>query len=141
MVWLKPRCGTSLVAQWIRICLPTQGTWVRSLVHEGPTCHGACKPVCHDYRSPHTQSLRPTAGEGTSMRSACAGRGTPPTAAARHPTQPAELLQSNEDPAQPTINKQLQIKKKNTPPLCLQYRAVNECIMNTQGGITSSLTS
>ena len=33
--------GTSLVAQWLRICLPVQGTWVRALVREDPTCHGA----------------------------------------------------------------------------------------------------
>ena len=37
--------GTSLVAQWLRICLPTQETWVRSLVREDPTCRRATKPV------------------------------------------------------------------------------------------------
>ena len=26
----------SLVAQWLRICLPMQGTWVRALVWEDP---------------------------------------------------------------------------------------------------------
>ena len=41
--------GTSLVAQWLRICLPTQGTQVRALVREDPTCHGATKPVHHNY--------------------------------------------------------------------------------------------
>ena len=40
---------TSLVAQWLRICLPMQGTWVRSLAREDPTCHGATKPVRHNY--------------------------------------------------------------------------------------------
>ena len=39
----------SLVAQWIRICLPMQGTQVQSLVQEDPTCHGATKPVRHNY--------------------------------------------------------------------------------------------
>ena len=29
--------GTSLVAQWLRIRLPMQGTWVPSLVQEDPT--------------------------------------------------------------------------------------------------------
>ena len=43
--------GTSLVVQWLRICLPKQGTWVRSLVQEDSTCHRATKPLCHDYRS------------------------------------------------------------------------------------------
>ena len=37
--------GTSLVAQWLRICLQIQGTRVRSLVQEDPTCRGATKPV------------------------------------------------------------------------------------------------
>ena len=41
--------GTSLVAQWLRIHLPMQGTRVRALAREDPTCHGATKPVRHDY--------------------------------------------------------------------------------------------
>ena len=45
----KLRLGTSLVAQWLRICLPMQETRARSLVREVPTCHGAAKPVCHNY--------------------------------------------------------------------------------------------
>ena len=39
----------SLVAQWLRIHLPMQGTWVQSLVREDPTCHRATKPLCHNY--------------------------------------------------------------------------------------------
>ena len=39
----------SLVAQWLRICLPIQGTRVRALVWEDPTCHGATGPVSHNY--------------------------------------------------------------------------------------------
>ena len=41
--------GASLVAQWLRICPPTQGTWVRALVWEDPTCRGATRPVSHKY--------------------------------------------------------------------------------------------
>ena len=41
--------GTSLVAQWLRIRLPVQGTWVRALVRENHTRRGATKPVCHNY--------------------------------------------------------------------------------------------
>ena len=40
---------TSLVAQWLRIRLPVQGTQGRALVREDPTCHGATKPVRHNY--------------------------------------------------------------------------------------------
>ena len=41
--------GASLVAQWLRIRLPMQGTWVQALVPEYPTCHGAAGPVSHNY--------------------------------------------------------------------------------------------
>ena len=39
---------TSLVVQWIRICLPMQGTQVQSLVWEDPTRCRATKPMCHN---------------------------------------------------------------------------------------------
>ena len=41
--------GASLVAQWLRICLLMQGTRVRALVWEDPTCRGATRPVSHNY--------------------------------------------------------------------------------------------
>ena len=43
------RLLASLVAQWLRICLLMQGTRVRALVWEDPTCHGAAGPVGHNY--------------------------------------------------------------------------------------------
>ena len=46
---IKIPLGTSLVAQWIRIHLPMQGTWVRSLVREDSTCCGAAEPMHHSY--------------------------------------------------------------------------------------------
>ena len=39
----------SLVVQWLRVCLPMQGTRVRALVWEDPTCRGATRPVSHNY--------------------------------------------------------------------------------------------
>ena len=51
--------GTSLVVQWLRIRLPMQGTRVRSLVWEDPTCCGATKPVCHNYWACVLQLLKP----------------------------------------------------------------------------------
>ena len=41
--------GTSLVVQWLRIHLPMQGTRVRALVREDPTCYRANKPVHYNY--------------------------------------------------------------------------------------------
>ena len=41
--------GASLVAQWLRIRLPMQGTRVQALAREDPTCRRATKPVRHNY--------------------------------------------------------------------------------------------
>ncbi|KAJ8783826.1 hypothetical protein J1605_008869 [Eschrichtius robustus] len=46
--WLE---RASLVAQWLRIHLPMQGTRVRALVREDPTCRGATKPMRHNRRA------------------------------------------------------------------------------------------
>ena len=46
---LKDDHRASLVAQWLRVCLPMQGTRVRPLVWEDPTCRGAAGPVSHNY--------------------------------------------------------------------------------------------
>ena len=43
--------SASLVVQWLRIRLTMQGTRVRALVREDPTCRGATKPVSHNYRA------------------------------------------------------------------------------------------
>ena len=48
----------SLVVQWLRIRLPMQGTRVRALVREDPTCCRAPKP-----REPQLLSLRSRARE------------------------------------------------------------------------------
>ena len=45
----KWQAWASLVAQWLRIRLPVQGTRVRALVWEDPTCRGAARPVNHTY--------------------------------------------------------------------------------------------
>ena len=36
------------MAQWLGVRLPMQGTWVRALVREDPTCRGATKPMRHN---------------------------------------------------------------------------------------------
>jgi len=40
--------GVFLMAQWQRIHLSMQETWVRYLIREDPTCLGATKPVGHN---------------------------------------------------------------------------------------------
>ena len=45
----KNQSPASLVAQWLRIRLPIQGTRVQALVREDPTCCGATRPMRHNY--------------------------------------------------------------------------------------------
>ena len=45
----KTKTRASLVAQWLRICLLMQGTQVRALVWEDPTCRGATRLESHNY--------------------------------------------------------------------------------------------
>ena len=49
----KKGVGASLVVQWLRIRLPMQGTGVRALVWEEPTCRGATKPVLRNEKPVH----------------------------------------------------------------------------------------
>ena len=46
---LKIELRASLVAQWLGIHLPMQGTRVHAPVREDPTCRGATRPVSHNY--------------------------------------------------------------------------------------------
>ena len=46
---IKKTTRASLVVQWLRVHLPMQGTRVRALVWEDPTCRGAAGPVSHNY--------------------------------------------------------------------------------------------
>ena len=50
---------TSLVAQWIGICLPMQETQVLSLVWEDSTCYGATKTCVPQPLSPHSKAHEP----------------------------------------------------------------------------------
>ena len=93
--------GTSLVAQWLRIGLPMQGTWVRPLVREDPTCHGATKPVRHNYwacalepashnywaHEPQLLSPRATTTEPTGLEPMLCNKEKPPQWETRTPQQ------------------------------------------------------
>jgi len=84
----KARGGSSLAAQWIRIYLPMQETWVPSLIWDDshlPLSHEArshsCwawarepklaaipEPMCRNYRSPPSQSMCLAIREAAVMR-------------------------------------------------------------------------
>ena len=49
MTIIKKIYRTSLVIQWLRICLSMRETWVQLPVWEDPASHRATKPVSHNY--------------------------------------------------------------------------------------------
>lgn len=51
------RIRTSLVVQWIRICLSIWRTQIQSPVQEDSTCHGGSKPVKHNYSAPTLEAV------------------------------------------------------------------------------------
>ena len=82
----------SLVVQWLRIRLPRQGTRVRALVREDPTCRGATKPVSHNYwacalepASHNYWSPRATTTEARAPRACAPQQEKPPQWEARTP--------------------------------------------------------
>ena len=89
-----------LVVQWLRIHLLVQGTWVQSLVGEDPTCHGATKPMCHNYFS--CSATR----EATAMRSLCTT-----TKSSLHSWQLEEACMQQQRPSI-AKNKYVNLKKK-----------------------------
>ena len=105
----------SLVAQWLRIRLPMQGTRVRALVREDPTCHGATKPVHHNYRActraRESQLLSPhaTTTEARVPRACAPQQKKPPQWEAHAPQRRVDPACCNEDPTQP---KKKKLKKK-----------------------------
>ena len=52
----------SLVVQWLRIWLPMQGTWVRSLGQEDPTCPGQLNPCATTTELPKIRVCAPPQG-------------------------------------------------------------------------------
>ena len=81
----KSKSGASLVAQWLRIRLPMQGTRVQSLVREDPTCHGATKPrasqllsLCSRAREPQLLSPRAATTEACAPRARAPQQEKPP---------------------------------------------------------------
>ena len=64
---------TSLVVQWLRICLLMKGTQVQPLVLEDLMYHGAAKSVCPSTEACMHEGWCSTAREASAMRSTAAG--------------------------------------------------------------------
>ena len=104
---LKFYLGASLVAQWLGIRLPMQGTRVRAPVREDPTCHRAARPVSHNYWACVSRACAPQR-ERPRQWKACAPRWRV-APARRNWRKPSHR---NEDPTQPKINKYIYLKQK-----------------------------
>ena len=115
MVNLKS-LGTSLVIQWLRICLSTQGTWVGSLVWEDTTGQWATQPMPHSCWAHGLQSLQATATEACTPGPCALQREArvPRKSCARSLLLEKDWAQ-NQDPGQPkhkAKQKKLSLKKK-----------------------------
>ena len=104
---VKEHNGASLVAQWLGVCLPMQGTRVRALVREDPTCRGATGPANHNCWACRSgacapQQERPWRWEARAQR----WRVAPARHNQRKPSH------RNEDPTQPKIYKLINLYKK-----------------------------
>ena len=112
--------GTYLAAQWLRIRLPMQGTQVRSLVLEDPTCCRATKRMCHNYWAHMPQLLKPArlepcsaTGEATAVRS-------PHTTTKSSPRSP-QLETAHTQQQRPNTAKNKFVKKKKNPTDWLKF--------------------
>ena len=86
------------MVQGLGVLLSMQGTWVRSLVQEDSTCHGATKSVCHNYRARALQLLKPEC---------------------REPTRPSKRSHHNEKPVRCNQSSvQLSSVAQSCPTLC-----------------------
>ena len=73
----------SLVVQWLRIRLPMQGSRVRALVWEDPTCHGATGPVSTTTEPAHLEPVLHNGRGRDSERPAHRDEDWPPLATTR----------------------------------------------------------
>ena len=90
----------SLMVQWLRIRLPVQGTRVRALIREDPTCHRATKPARLEPMLRNKKSHRQWEAHASQRRAAPARHNL------RNPAR------SNEDPTQPKVNKFIKEKEE-----------------------------
>ena len=68
------------MVQWLRIRLPVQGTRVRALVQEDPTCRGATKPIEPQLLSPRAATTEAHAPRACALQREATAMRTPRTA-------------------------------------------------------------
>ena len=130
----RKKKGTSLVVQWLRICLPIQGTQVQFLIQEDPAHHGATKHVHPNYWARTLEHASHNYMKPTCPRASTPQPEKPPKWEVHAPQwriDPAHCNKrkprsSNEDPVRPKINTKINFNLKehflhlfNLPSCCL----------------------
>ena len=129
----KSTSRTSLVAQWLRICLPMQGTRVQALVREDPTCRGATKPVrrnylawalepvSHNYWAHEPQLLKPAPLEPV-LRNKRSHRNEKPAHHTKSSPRSPRLEKARTQQRRPNAAKnKINLKKKSTNNKCWRW--------------------
>ena len=116
-----------LVVQWLRIHLPMQGIWVRSLVQEDSICWGATKPTDHNCWAQKLQLLKPMHREPALPNPRSHGNASQLEsdlllAATRESLSTA----MKKDPVRPKINNFFKKKYKQGSSLSLSRRKMNQ---------------
>ena len=101
---IKKQKRTSLVVQWLGICLLKQQTLVQFLVRDNSTCGEATKPMCRDYWAC-------ALGLVLHKRSHCKRKSTHCNESGLPCCNYRKSACSNEDPAQPKLKLKKQKKK------------------------------
>ena len=97
---------------WVR--LPMQGTQVRALVQEDPTCRGATKPVRHNYWA---CALEPTSDNYWSPRAATTEARTPRACALRQEKPPLWEARASQRRVAPAHHNQRKPACSNEDPI------------------------
>ena len=133
---------TSLVAQWMGICLLTHETWVSSLAQEISTCCRAAKPVHPQLLSSHSRAHEPHLPKPMHLETVIHNNRSyrnerlcsPQLRVAPTPHSQRKPTQSNEDPVWPKERKDdpssLKKKKEGSPsnlPSSISYAPHNMC--------------
>ena len=105
--------------RWLRVCLPMQGTWVRALVWEDPTCRGATRPVSHNCWACASgacalQQERPRQWEGRDSERAVTVRG--PRTAMKSGSHSPQLEKALAQKRRPNTAKNKQTNKQTKQP-------------------------
>ena len=130
VVWASP------LIQQLRICLAMQGTPIPSLILEDHTCCRVTKPLRHDHETcaHQLQPLSPSAAttEAWVPQSPCsatretAARRNPSTTAREWPPLSARQAEcSNNNPAQPWMNKSKKKKREREKKLRTNWKTQN----------------